>query len=1014
MQKSPKLPFTKTENKKTPPMITFKSLNVPALGLAKSPSMMMTSSHIRHEVRTSALTRSNSVPVEDDENSLHALSQNGGATNGDYKQQQQHSGITNGKTGNGDDLNNNNNRSKVLIPKLYDDESFTNFFTKIQKTVINESSEKVEIADFDDIKVSTEKLIQQRKCVQGPRGRRAAKNPLKSLAAREDLQNEYTEIKTGIAEKEMKRIKFESIAKTSNLAIEALAGLASIEDFKSVSLKSSAIPLNKSWLPYKSLMLLHVKGRRHIQTRLVEPTYKSINSGDCFILINGKKLYNYTGKYANVIEKSRSKDICAQIIRDKDMGCTATSVTLITNNNPTSNNTREFWRLLKRPNVDGDDVEINGGVVDNKISDAGHCDEDELFESCLIETNMVYELIEDKLVPVEEYWGQTLKISMLESHKVLVFNFGSEIYIWNGKSAQPDDKKIAIKLAHEQFMNEYNYEMCYLNPINYSLWAGDRNNNKMIKSDQEKPEWCLLAKITQYMETVLFREKFVDWPDIAIQFANGEDLNCRDLNTNIQGLDGDQLYKALYEEPNLTLENSNLGRGNLYYDQDTMRHYDIITKSVGKWKINEYNYDKHCDAQARICHFYSSESYIIRWIYQISVTVRELSGKISQRNTAVGRDRCVYFCWQGTDSTPNEKGAAALLTIELDKEKGSQLRIAQGHEVTAFVRLFEIMFIHKQKFDANNYKMWRLYIVSGNEVSETVLTEVTCNMRQLRSRSSMILLNGELGKVIIWNGAKSLPHMRSITQAVGERMKSERYAEIFSVDCGDGLVVSTLEEGNESDEFFIALGSKNRNLYHSLIDSKNLNFNYTPRLFHFTSSNNGKFEVNEIFYNLRLRTLDSPFPFAQSQLYNARQPTIFMIDNGHCLWLWLGWWPQEDYDNSSGSSSSSDDNDSNPKSIENRSGENRWQAERRAAMETAVSYWNAKQRMEQKQRGDSTSDSDDENGRDEVDDDKCDRMNEINGYVVWAGLEPLEFTNLFPDWVNRDDVAEINIQVSNH
>lgn len=32
-------------------------------------------------------------------------------------------------------------------------------------------------------------------------------------------------------------------------------------------------------------------------------------------------------------------------------------------------------------------------------------------------------------------------------------------------------------------------------------------------------------------------------------------------------------------------------------------------------------------------------------------------------------------------------------------------------------------------------------------------------------------------------------------------------------------------------------------------------------------------------------------------------------------------------------------------------------------------------------------------------------------YLVWAGLEPLDFTNLFAIWTDRDDIAEINIRV---
>lgn len=31
-------------------------------------------------------------------------------------------------------------------------------------------------------------------------------------------------------------------------------------------------------------------------------------------------------------------------------------------------------------------------------------------------------------------------------------------------------------------------------------------------------------------------------------------------------------------------------------------------------------------------------------------------------------------------------------------------------------------------------------------------------------------------------------------------------------------------------------------------------------------------------------------------------------------------------------------------------------------------------------------------------------------YLVWAGLEPLEFKNLFPDWIEKEDVAELNLK----
>jgi supervillin len=37
----------------------------------------------------------------------------------------------------------------------------------------------------------------------------SSRNPIKALAARTDLQDEYIELRTGVAEKELKRLKVE-------------------------------------------------------------------------------------------------------------------------------------------------------------------------------------------------------------------------------------------------------------------------------------------------------------------------------------------------------------------------------------------------------------------------------------------------------------------------------------------------------------------------------------------------------------------------------------------------------------------------------------------------------------------------------------------------------------------------------------------------------------------------------------------------------------------------------------
>lgn len=111
-----------------------------------------------------------------------------------------------------------------------------------------------------------------------------------------------------------------------------------------------------------------------------------------------------------------------------------------------------------------------------------------------------------------------------------------------------------------------------------------------------------------------------------------------------------------------------------------------------------------------------------------------------------------------------------------------------------------------------------------------------------------------------------------------------------------------------------------------------------------------------------------------------------------------------------------DDNDS--PTTDNRAGEQRWQAERRAAMETIVLYWNAKQQQKSTAANnfDSTNSGEESSGDDDSGVDVPDMIindnKPIKGNIIWAGLEPLEFKAIFPEWVDRDDIAQINIQVN--
>ena len=95
-----------------------------------------------------------------------------------------------------------------------------------------------------------------------------------------------------------------------------------------------------------------------------------------------------------------------------------------------------------------------------------------------------------------------------------------------------------------------------------------------------RPSWCLLGKITHHMETVLFREKFQDWPDAAavIRVKEEDKILARALadesasgEIEVEPFDAHVMAEWAAADPDLELEGAHLGRGTGYYDETGRR-----------------------------------------------------------------------------------------------------------------------------------------------------------------------------------------------------------------------------------------------------------------------------------------------------------------------------------------------------------------------------------------------------------------------------------------------------------
>ncbi|XP_072234435.1 supervillin-like isoform X2 [Leuresthes tenuis] len=844
--------------------------------------------------------------------------------------------------------------TKLKEVMTLEDETFSKFYRQVDHLPTNSNNVEID-DDFDDIfnpqvPKLTSVMVQHKRAVRPTRNVQSSRNPLKMLAAREDIRHEYTEQRLNVGLLESKRMKAEKMNQNSGFSEVALAGLASKENFSNVNLRSICISeqmSNNSAVPYKKLMLLQVKGRRHVQTRLVEPRASSLNSGDCFLLITPHHCFVWIGEFANVIEKSKASELANFIQSKRDLGCRANYIQVIEESISTHSHTiKEFWKIL-------------GGH--SSYQSAGTPDEDELYEGAIVETNCIYRLMDDKLVPDDDFWAKIPRCSLLNPREVLVFDFGSEMYIWHGKEVSLAQRKVAFQLAKHLWNGTFDYTNCDINPLD----PGECNS-LIPKKGHGRPDWAVFGRLTQHNETILFKEKFHNWSDsrkTPSPTTSNDHVADHKFSPQEQPI-SDQpcaynasLMLALVQAPVCTtLDGFNVGRGYGLVEAEEWRCYEIRTLAVEVWHILEFDYSRlPCQS---IGQFHEGDTYVVKWKYMVSTAVGKSQNPEQLKTAGAGKEKCSYFFWQGRNSTVSEKGTSALMTVELDEEHGAQVQVQQGKEPPCFLQCFKGgMIVHsgKREEEENSQNDWRLYCARGEVEVEGHLLELACHCSSLRSRVSMVLLSVSQALIYLWHGCKSQTHTREVARTAANKLKEQCPLET-GLHSSSKVTIRECDEGTEPTGFWEALGRRDRKAYDCMLQDPG-RFNFTPRLYQLCSSS-GEFAAVEFLYPAREPTQVNSMPFLQEDLYAASQPALFLVDNHHEVYLWQGWWPQDC--ESTGSARI------------------RWDSDRKCAMETVLQYCREKNEMKPPK-----------------------------AYLIHAGLEPLTFTNMFPCWEHREDVAEI-------
>ncbi|CAL1587914.1 unnamed protein product [Knipowitschia caucasica] len=753
--------------------------------------------------------------------------------------------------------------------------------------------------------ILTSAVAEHRRSVRPSRRTQGSRNPLRALAARADLQDDF------MGDSADERLQAQQKSKNCSSSLSKASNCGNVS--------------GASRETNKNLMLVHIKGRRHVQVRLVEPSVRSLNSGDCYLLVTPEHCIVWSGEFANEQEKAKARELSVLVQSQRDLGCRATRVVQLEEGlNSDSAEASDFWSLL-------------GGRTQYRGASAP--EEDEEFERGVSESNCVYRLVEDRLVPHEEAWACAPTASLLEPTEALVLDFGGEVYLWTGQDVSPSRRSVALQLAQQVWSGPYDYSNCQLNPLDPT-----QSNPAVKPTGEGRPAWALFSLISQHSETALFREKFVNWTKSGAFSASEavtqesqpqpgpSDLSPCDAKALVSG-------RSTEREPPSVLSGGDVSGGNQAISLDVGRQTELSTLAVDTWLVQEFD-DTEVPVEST-GQLHEKESYVIRWTYSFNC-----SDKTNGLDSALS-ENTAFFLWRGRHSNASGRDTAAFLSIDSKHQEAAQVVVPQGSEPPRFLQLFSGgLVIHKgtREEAVSRTGDWRLFVVRGELPEEASLSEVDCCCAGLRSRGSVVLLNAQQGALYQWIGCKAQASTKEVGRRTVERLTQTCPPEL-GLSRSSPLKVQKVEEGSEPAEFWTALGHMDRKAYDCMLQDPG-KYNFTPRLFHLSASA-GSFKAEERQSPSRMPGLVMTMPFVQEILLSAPQPALFLLDNRLEVYLWQRGQP--------------DQSDAAAWSL--------WQNERRCAMETALQY--------------------------------CKEMNPRRppqAYFISEGTEPLTFTNVFPNW----------------
>lgn len=364
---------------------------------------------------------------------------------------------------------------------------------------------------------------------------------------------------------------------------------------------------------------------------------------------------------------------------------------------------------------------------------------------------------------------------------------------------------------------------------NIFVWVGKKCNNKEKTESMKKaedflkskhyPSWTQVVRVVEGGEPSYFQQYFRTW-------RNAGELHSR-------------LIRATGETPAPKLDVKSAGEAAEFMPDDGSGEVEIYrVEDFELAPVPEESYGK----------FFGGDSYVIKYRY--------------------GGNKYIIYMWQGNKSSIDEKAASAIHAVRLDNElngKAIQIRLTQDHESKHFLHIFKGKFVsflggHASGFkNVKDYDSYvegetRLFRVRGTTEDNVRASQQVARGKSLESDDVFIVEHGD--KVWIWIGKDSDQVEQDLAKGFVEHITP-------------GANPVEVEEGNEPEEFWEALGGKED--YKDSFEN-DLKPATDPRLYH----------VQLIVGWPKFEEL---YDFEQRDL---NEDDIMLLDNGVDVFAWVG------------------------------------------------------------------------------------------------------------------------------